>query len=360
MNIQEISSVPPENTQSVLFFWSSWHEATAPQGSISNLFETLARASPNLSFYRVEAEVQTHLSSLYGVTVVPSFVLLNGNVVFDTIEGADDVARLTQAVSALLQHKVSTASSTDNNDNNNSGSNFETDPQHAPSQPKEEQQQQQQQQQDLLQQRLKRLIQSSPVMLFMKGSPTAPRCGFSRQAVELLNEAKIAYSTFDILTDESVRQGLKTYSDWPTYPQIYVHGELVGGLDILKEMTEEGGDLATQFNVPKMIQDHDDGVRSLEDRLKALVNRSKVMLFMKGLPSQPRCGFSRQICEILKQQNVAFDAFDILSDEEVRQGLKTFSDWPTYPQLYVNGDLVGGLDIVKEMVENDEFQDLMQ
>lgn len=74
------------------------------------------------------------------------------------------------------------------------------------------------------------------------------------------------------------------------------------------------------------------------------------MLFMKGDASQPRCGFSSQIIQILNDQAIAYSTFDILSDEEVRQGLKTFSDWPTFPQLYVKGELVGGLDIVKEMI----------
>jgi Grx4 family monothiol glutaredoxin len=73
------------------------------------------------------------------------------------------------------------------------------------------------------------------------------------------------------------------------------------------------------------------------------------MLFMKGDPSTPKCGFSRSIVEILQTSNVQFESFDILSDEDVRASLKTYSDWPTYPQLYVNGALVGGLDIVKEM-----------
>ena len=97
----------------------------------------------------------------------------------------------------------------------------------------------------------------------------------------------------------------------------------------------------------------------LEERLKALVNRHKVMLFMKGLPSAPQCGFSRQIVEILDQSSIPYDAFNILGDEEVRQGLKEFSDWPTYPQLYVNGDLVGGLDIVKELKDSNELGDML-
>jgi Grx4 family monothiol glutaredoxin len=88
--------------------------------------------------------------------------------------------------------------------------------------------------------RLESLICLAPVMLFMKGSPDQPRCGFSRQTVEVLSENDIQFASFDILSDEEVRAGLKVYSDWPTYPQVYVHGTLVGGLDILKEMLATG------------------------------------------------------------------------------------------------------------------------
>lgn len=74
----------------------------------------------------------------------------------------------------------------------------------------------------------------------MKGDRSAPRCGFSKQLIQIMNDNKVQYETFDILTDETVRQGLKTYSDWPTYPQVYVKGELQGGLDIIKEMVSSG------------------------------------------------------------------------------------------------------------------------
>ena len=77
-------------------------------------------------------------------------------------------------------------------------------------------------------------------MLFMKGTADAPRCGFSRQAIEMLQQDGISFSTFDILGDEEVRQGLKKFSNWPTYPQLYGDGKLVGGLDIMKELQEEG------------------------------------------------------------------------------------------------------------------------
>jgi Grx4 family monothiol glutaredoxin len=99
-----------------------------------------------------------------------------------------------------------------------------------------------------LEERLKSLINQAPVMLFMKGDRNTPKCGFSRQMIQILNDTGVAYETFDILTDEEVRQGLKTYSDWPTYPQLYVKGELIGGLDIVKEM-QAGGELAAALRV---------------------------------------------------------------------------------------------------------------
>jgi Grx4 family monothiol glutaredoxin len=77
-------------------------------------------------------------------------------------------------------------------------------------------------------------------MIFMKGDRSTPRCGFSRQLIDIVNETKLPYETFDILTDEEVRQGLKTFSNWPTYPQVYAKGNLIGGLDIIKELKEAG------------------------------------------------------------------------------------------------------------------------
>lgn len=95
--------------------------------------------------------------------------------------------------------------------------------------------------------------------------------------------------------------------------------------------------------------DSDDGDAALHTRLAALVRRSPVMLFMKGTPDAPRCGFSRQIVALLRAAGMSFGTFDILGDPAVRAGLKAYSQWPTYPQLYVGGEFVGGLDVVKEM-----------
>ena len=80
---------------------------------------------------------------------------------------------------------------------------------------------------------------------------------------------------------------------------------------------------------------------TLEEKLKSLINKAPIMLFMKGEPDVPRCGFSKQMIQIFQEQNVAkFDYFDILTDNEVREGLKKYSNWPTYPQLYIKGEFI--------------------
>ena len=294
------------------------------------------------------------------MTTVPTFIFINfDGTIVDRIDGGEDVARVTQCYSRLINASSTSATI-----------------------PTEKQQQQQQQQSSsaenedqTINNRLKSLITSSPIMIFLKGTPNAPKCGFSRQAIEMLTESNLTFGYFNILEDDAVRQGLKSYSDWPTYPQLYVRGELVGGLDIMKELMEGDGGLVEQLELGDYVIQNSSSFTSLEqqqqsgandatttslnDKLQQLINRHRIMLFMKGIPSSPRCGFSRQIVEILDSYNVSYDAFNILEDEEVRQGLKEYSDWPTYPQLYVEGDLVGGLDIVREMEESGDLKDLL-
>jgi len=198
-----------------------------------------------------------------------------------------------------------------------------------------------------------------------------------------------------------VRQGLKDAHNWPTFPQVYAQGKLIGGVDIIAELIE-GGELASVIpaeaksapaaEATKAKAGHGvtmapavagiaappapagyggggaataatsgtEGPVSEEvaARLRALVSRSPAMLFMKGTPSDPACGFSDRIVQLLRRHQVPFESFDILTDATVRAGLKTLFDWPTFPQLYVHGSLVGGLDIVKEMADTDPHEPL--
>ncbi|KAG8728872.1 monothiol glutaredoxin grx4, partial [Ceratobasidium sp. 428] len=105
--------------------------------------------------------------------------------------------------------------------------------------------------------------------------------------------------------------------------------------------------------------EQEETTEQLDDRMRKLMNQSKVVLFMKGSPEAPRCGFSRQTVALLQEQNVEFSHFDILTDEKVRAGLKVLNNWPTFPQIIVNGELVGGLDILKESIETGEFKDMV-
>ena len=95
-------------------------------------------------------------------------------------------------------------------------------------------------------------------------------------------------------------------------------------------------------------------------RIADLVGKSDVLLFMKGSPLFPQCGFSSRAVAILQHMNVEFDSVDVLQDQGVRQGIKAFSDWPTIPQLYVKGEFVGGSDIMMEMYESGELAELVQ
>ncbi|XP_069467545.1 glutaredoxin-3 isoform X2 [Ambystoma mexicanum] len=271
---------------------------------MNDVMAVLAKEHVNVTFVKLEAEAVPEISEKYDISSVPTFLFFKNSQKIDRLDGAH-APELTKKVQ---RHASSTSFPDASSDNKKEDLNI----------------------------RLKKLISAAPCMLFMKGSPQEPRCGFSRQIVDILNKHKIPFSTFDIFSDEEVRQGLKTYSSWPTYPQFYVNGELVGGLDIVKEL-EASGELDDMC--PKE--------QKLEEKLKGLINKATVMLFLKGNKQMAKCGFSKQILEILNNSGVDFETFDILEDDEVRQGLKTYSNWPTFPQLYVKGELVGGLDIVK-------------
>ena len=98
--------------------------------------------------------------------------------------------------------------------------------------------------------RIDGIVKSNDVVLFMKGSPLFPQCGFSSRAVAILDHLNVTYESVDVLQDQEVRQGIKAYSEWPTIPQLYVGGEFVGGSDIMMEMYESG-ELAQLFAADK-------------------------------------------------------------------------------------------------------------
>lgn len=98
---------------------------------------------------------------------------------------------------------------------------------------------------------------------------------------------------------------------------------------------------------------------SVSERIQTYVDKDDVVLFMKGTPIFPQCGFSSVVSQVIQHLGVAFESYNVLEDSELREGIKEFSDWPTIPQLYVKGEFIGGCDIVREMFEAGELQQLM-
>lgn len=191
---------------------------------------------------QVEAESQPDVSESFDVDSVPTFVLLRGHTLLSRVSGANASA----LASAVAAHAASPSAEARKGPSSSTAS----QPQAAPStypgaaegsidshslhQPPENESEEE------LFERCSKIMNSNKVMVFMKGNPEQPRCGFSQKTVALLKGEGVGFGTFDILQDEAVRQGMKKLNDWPTFPQIFVQGQLIGGLDILKEQIETG------------------------------------------------------------------------------------------------------------------------
>lgn len=244
---QQISTLPSP-ALAVIYFHAPWAE---PCKQMSTILSTLAStykntSPPTVSFLSIDAEELSEVSEQYDVTQVPFIVLQKGGKVVDTISGSDASRVRTavekhagpsdgnpgkmglppqQSVNKPVNTTAVNGGTKDVETNGTSAGNPATASQHTNGDKAGEEEE--------LQGRLAELVKAAPVMLFMKGTPSAPQCGFSRQTVGLLREKGIRYGFFNILADDDVRQGLKTFSDWPTFPQVYAGGELLGGLDIV-------------------------------------------------------------------------------------------------------------------------------
>ena len=178
----------------VLFFWASWDSASSPGGAMWRLVSTLAALHSSVLFARVEAEEVLDVTEQLAVVAVPTVVFLRGGRVIERVEGARaaDVSARLEALAAR-----GAGSDADGADSGEVPASLAA-----------------------LTTRLRELTIAAPIMLFMKGSPTEPRCGFSRKIVDLLRAEGAAFGSFDILSDKAVREGLREYGQWPTYPQV--------------------------------------------------------------------------------------------------------------------------------------------
>jgi len=207
---------------SLINFWAPWAE---PCKQMNEVTLECAKKYPSLLVLQVDAEDQTDISESFEVESVPTFVVLRGHTLLGRVAGAD-----ADALTALLSKHTSTPSSVAP----------QSHTEKAPAPAETEKAEEKVETQEELDSRLRGLMNKSTVVLFMKGSPDEPRCGFSRKMVGLLRDHGTEFTHFDILSDESVRSGLKVLNDWPTFPQLIIKGEFVGGLDIVQEMVENG------------------------------------------------------------------------------------------------------------------------
>ena len=232
------------------------------------------------------------------------------------------------------------------------------------------------------------LTSSTPVYVAMKGSPDQPKCGFSSTVVKTLRENGVLFDSFDVLKNETFRQRIKAYFQWPTFPMVFAGGQLMGGVDVVTQLAntgklveeiekyqreanangkengkeKENGNTETETgaSVDEVQGDSEkaevaetvdkDGLTpSLRSKLTGLVAKNRIVVFIKGSPEEPRCGFSRKMVALLQKHHIEFEYFDILTDNDVRQGLKKLAKWPTFPQVWVENEFMGGLDICVAM-----------
>lgn len=210
-----------------LYFHTAWAE---PCKAMNEIFKALSDepANKNVMFLSINAEDNSEISELFEVSAVPYLILIQSGTILKELSGADP----KEFVKALNEHRLSGPQS-------NGGVSERAENETNEDEEEEEDEDDTEETEEELNERLTKLTQAAPVMLFMKGSPSEPKCGFSRQMVGILREHQVRFGFFDILKDSSVREGLKKFSDWPTFPQLYVSGEFQGGLDIIKESLEE-------------------------------------------------------------------------------------------------------------------------
>lgn len=406
----------------VVIFFADWHE---PSVHLTNIAKSLAKSyEDKVIFAVINADEQDAIAQKFNVELVPTIIFMKST--------KEVLHRVEEDSPSILSQKVEEYSKVFK-------VTFEAE-------------------KTKMFAKIEEILRTYPLVIFIKGTPTTPKCGFSEQLLDQLRELRIKFHHFDILSDENIRNWLRHYANWITYPQVYIEGKLVGGLDVVKDLIKSGefqkkieplnikdspeglaDKIISSSAVVALIEGkvsepatlkseeivrvlNDNGIRfssfdlqtadealtkalkeklntqefpgvivqkefigdykkikeladskqlqakipqdnlvlSVNEKLKALTTSNPVMIFIKGSPEAPQCGFSRKLVDLLAKYNTNYGHFNILSDNTVRERLKEYSNWKTYPQLYVEGEFVGGLDIALEMDSQGELAPLLE
>jgi len=206
---------------------------------------------------------------------------------------------------------------------------------------------------DELKQYFESLINDSKVMIFIKGTFDEPKCKFTRRLLHLFVDNNIAkFGFFDILTDDRVRNGLRLHSNWKTFPQVFIDGKLLGGLDVTAKVIADG-ELRSKFPADCF------GEIPGTMKVKLLLSEKGVLLFMNGTPDAPADEKSKAAVDILRKVKCEFRHFDVSSSERVARGLADFSEIDVVPQLWIDGEMIGGFPSIDGGIgegESDDFQ----
>lgn len=199
----------PSSTLVVLYFYTPWTAFSTPMSTaLSDIASRYPVAfPPSVSFFGIDGKKSPEIAKEYEARTAPCVVFLRNGKVLEMIKGSDPV-RVQNAV----EHYSGIKSAM---------------PAAVPDVKSPEEK-------EALTARLSKLVNSAHVMLFMKGTPSSPRCRFSRRMVGTLQAHGVEFDYFDIMTDEEVRESMKEFGEWPTYPQLWVAGELIGGLEIVR------------------------------------------------------------------------------------------------------------------------------
>ena len=193
--------------------------------------------------------------------------------------------------------------------------------------------------------KLQQILNQKPLAIFLKGTFQQPKSRRSLKMARILNGYDC--TTFDITTDPILTEWIKIYSGSSVFPQYYINGIFNGSIDELIENTKNSS-LYTSLG------------QDLNTRLVKIINSSRHFIVMMGSKDEPKCGFSKRLMELLAEYQLNYETFDISIDAEVCEGLKTLVNWPTYPQVYAEGKLIGGLDVCMQLHSEGRLKDALK